>query len=102
MSNESSDETTTQSLMDKTAMTRSRVASDIERLTEQLTPARVKDRALHAAEQTAETLAARALLRLMSSPRWLAAYLRQHPRTGVALAAGAGLIVWRLARRRHD
>jgi ElaB/YqjD/DUF883 family membrane-anchored ribosome-binding protein len=100
MNNESTDETT-QALADRTAVTRSRVASDIERLTEQLTPARVKDRALDAAERSVETLAARALGRLLQSPRRLANYLRQHPATGAAIAAGMGVVIWRLASRRR-
>lgn len=93
---------TTPELVANAARTRRRVATDIERLAAELTPAKIKDRALDAAEHSLEKVAGRALQRLSRGPRQLAAYVAEHPLVGVALAAGVGAVVWRVAvgRRR--
>jgi ElaB/YqjD/DUF883 family membrane-anchored ribosome-binding protein len=84
-------------------LARARVATDVEQLVEQLAVPQLKARALNAAERSVETLRARLLQRLAETPRSLVQYVRQHPAAGVAIAAGASAIVWRLvARRRHD
>ncbi len=92
----------TQELVADAAETRERVATDVERLARQLTPKKLEERALDAAEHSLESLAGRALRRLAQSPRRLAAYVREHPALGIAVVAGASVIVWRLAigRRR--
>lgn len=93
---------TTQELVANAARTRRRVAADVERLAAQLAPAQLKDRAIEAAEHSLEKLAWRALRRLSRAPSKLAAYVAEHPRVGVAIAAGVGVLVWRVAvgRRR--
>ncbi len=92
---------TTQELVANAAEARDRVASDVERLAEELTPAHLKTRALDAVERSLESLAARVLQRLAQTPRRLASYVREHPVVGVTVAAGAAMVVWRFAIRRH-
>lgn len=90
--NRQSEPTTTDLLM-KTAATRARVQADVERLSEELTPAQLKERALDAAERSVESLGRRILRRGVL-------YGREHP-IAVAAVAGAvvSLLVWRVARR---
>jgi hypothetical protein len=95
------DEPTTNELIAGAAAARTRVAADVERLATQLAPAQLKDRALGVAESSLQRFAARALGRLMQSPRQLASYVRRNPLAGVAICAGAGVVAWRLAVRRH-
>jgi ElaB/YqjD/DUF883 family membrane-anchored ribosome-binding protein len=99
--NDEKREPTTPELVASAASTRRRVASDVERLASQLAPAQLKERALDVAEHSLETLATRALQKLRQSPRRIASYARQHPLVGVAVLAGAGLLVWRVAVGRH-
>ena len=99
MSSDTSDPTTDQ-LVANAARSRARVASDVAELAKELTLPELKDRALDAAERSVETLAARALRRLLLVPPRLARGVRQHPLVGVALAAGATLVIWRIAARR--
>jgi hypothetical protein len=94
-------EPSTQALLDSTARTRDRVARDVEQLAHELSPTQLKDRALDVTEHSLAKWAARALLRLGESPRRVAAYARKHPAAGVAIAAGAAVVVWRLAIGRH-
>jgi hypothetical protein len=101
MSTETSDETTEQ-LVDNAARSRARVASDVEELAKELTLPELKDRALDAAERSVESIAVRALRRLLQAPRRLALGVRQHPIRGALIAAGAGLVIWRIAARRDD
>jgi hypothetical protein len=99
MSSETPDLTTEQ-LIANAARSRARVASDVEELAKELTLPELKDRALDAAERSVETLAARALRRLLLVPGHLARGVQQHPLVGVAIAAGATLVIWRIAARR--
>jgi len=96
-------EATTNELVADAAATRTRVATDVERLATQLAPQQLKNRALSVTERSLEGIALRALGGLLRSPRRLAAYVRQHPVAGSIMLAGTGVIVWRLAlgRRRH-
>lgn len=93
---------TTDELVANAARTRRRVATDIERLATQLTPAKIKGRALDAAEHSLEEVALRAVQRLAQAPRQLASYVAKHPAVGAAVALGVGVVVWKLAvgRRR--
>lgn len=95
------DDKTTQSLVSEVALTRARAAADVHRLARELTPERVKDRALDAAERSLESVALRAARRLAQSPRRLVGYVRQHPFVGTALAVGATAVIWGVARRRR-
>jgi hypothetical protein len=99
MSTETPDPTTEQ-LVANAASSRARVASDVQELAKELTLPELKDRALDAAERSVESIAARALRRLLVAPRRLALAVRQRPVVGVALAAGATLLIWRIAARR--
>jgi hypothetical protein len=90
-----SEERSTGQLLSATAQTRARVASDVEALTAELTPAHLKERALDIAERSAESLAARALRRLVNAPRLLAGLARRHPAATTALGVGLGVAVWR-------
>jgi hypothetical protein len=100
MTNDRPDEKT-QELRARTAETRDRVATDVERLANQLTPKRLKARALDVGERSLHGLAARALQRLAQSPRRLVAYVRRHPAAGAAIFAGGAVVVWRLAQGRR-
>ena len=95
-------EPTTEELVESAAQTRKQVAADVARLATQLTPARLKDRALDAAEDSLEGLAVRGQRALARVPRRLAAYLLRHPLVGVAFVAGAAAVTWKVAvgRRR--
>jgi hypothetical protein len=99
MSSETPDATTEQ-LVANAARSRARVASDVEELARELTLPELKDRALDAAERSVESIAARALRRLLLAPQRLVVGVRQHPIVGVAIAAGAALVIWRIAARR--
>jgi ElaB/YqjD/DUF883 family membrane-anchored ribosome-binding protein len=100
MSDEKS-EPATQELVENATETRSRVANDVARLAQQLRPEQLKDRALNAAEHSIESLAARALQRLIFAPRRVLAYVREHPLAGAAIFAGTGVVVWRFVARRQ-
>jgi hypothetical protein len=100
MNDEKRDETM-EALVASTAWTRARVASDVERLAEQLQPARIKDRALDAAERSLESVGARLLGRLKQAPRLLATYALEHPVQGAAVLIGVTAMVWRVAARRQ-
>ena len=76
------------------------MASDVEELAKELTLPELKDRALDAAERSVESIAARALSRLLQAPRRLALGLRQRPLVGVVIAAGLTVVIWRIAARR--
>lgn len=93
-------EPTTQELLANVAEARVRVAADVERLATQLAPAQLKERALDVAQDSAQSLAARALRGLVDSPRRLVSYARKHPMTGAAVLAGTALVVWRIAAGR--
>jgi hypothetical protein len=95
-------EPTTEELVESTAATRNQVAADVERLATELTPARLKHRALDAAEHSLDGLAVRGQRVLARVPRRLAAYLLQHPLVGVAVVVGAAAVTWKVTvgRRR--
>ena len=99
--NDEKTEPTTQDLVERTAQTRDRVATDVERLAQELTPAHLKHRALDVAEHSVGSLAARILQRLGRSPRRVAGYVAKHPIVGVALFTGAAVVVWRLTMGRQ-
>ena len=99
MSTETRDPTTEQ-LVANAARSRARVASDVEELAKELTLPELKDRALDAAERSVETIAGRALRRLVLVPGRLARVVQQRPLVGVAIAAGVTLVIWRIAARR--
>jgi hypothetical protein len=95
-------EPSTQDLVESAAETRAQVAEDVERLASALEPARLKARAIHAAERSAVSLLRRAQLQLVRSPRLLASYVVRHPLVGVTIFVGAAAVTWRLALgRRH-
>ena len=92
-------ETTTRQLVAEAAVARARVASDIRELARELTPEELKDRALDAAERGVESIAGRALRRLATAPRWIASAAREKPVIAGAVAVGAIVLVWQMARR---
>ena len=94
------DEPTTTDLLMKTAATRARVQADLERLSTELTPAELKERALDAAERSVESLGRRALRRTLLLPSWAARQGRAHPVAAAAVGgAVVGLLAWRIAKR---
>jgi len=99
MSTETPDKTM-QQLVANAAHSRARVANDVEELAKELTLPELKDRALDAAERSVESIAVRALRRLLQASGHLALAVRQRPIAGVLIAAGATIVIWRIAARR--
>ena len=81
-------------------LTRAHVAADVRALKDQLSPERLKDRAVEAAERSVHNIALHAKRRLAALPRALLRSGREHPLAATLLGVGLSLILWKATRRR--
>jgi hypothetical protein len=93
----------TAALAAEVGATRAKVASDVRALKRQLEPERLKERAIVAAERSAESLALQAGRRLAGIPRALGRASREHPLAAAAVGFGLVMLLWKAGalRRTH-
>jgi hypothetical protein len=81
--------------------TRAKVASDVRALKSQLQPEKLKERAIVAAERSAESVAAQAGRRLAGIPRALGRASREHPLAAAGIGLGLVVLLWKASTRRR-
>jgi hypothetical protein len=93
----------TAALAAEVGATRAKVASDVRALKSQLQPEKLKERAIVAAERSAESVALQAGRRIATVPRVLGRASRAHPLAAAAIGFGFIIVLWRAStrRRRH-
>lgn len=94
-------EPTTAGLEHEIRQTRAKVAADVTALKSQLDFDSLKDRAITAAERSAESIALQAARRLTAVPGALARTGRKHPLAAGAVGVGLLLVLWRAGARRR-